>query len=146
MRDFAHRLIVYEAKRQRKPVGTGVAQTFAACEKVRPHLAAFMGNAGVHALVSRALALAGEDVQWLREIRVNGDGSLQVPAQVPAQLDPEEMTEGRVVLLAQELGLLVAFIGGILTVRLVRDVWPGVPLNDLNLSEGVKSEKNKQHT
>jgi len=37
-----------------------------------------------------------------------------------------------VTLLAQLLGLLVTFIGEALTVRLVREVWPKVPLDDLD--------------
>jgi hypothetical protein len=41
------------------------------------------------------------------------------------------------------LGLLVAFIGETLTLRLVREVWPKAPLNELDLSEGNKNEKNK---
>jgi hypothetical protein len=48
------------------------------------------------------------------------------------------LSEGRVVLLAQLLGLLVAFIGESLTLRLVLEVWPKVPLEDLELSNGDK--------
>jgi hypothetical protein len=61
--------------------------------------------------------------------------------QLPAQLGLEEFFEGRVVLLAQLLGLLVAFIGENLTLRLVREVWPKVPLKDIELTKGGKSEK-----
>jgi hypothetical protein len=51
--------------------------------------------------------------------------------------------EGGVVLLAQLLGLLVAFIGENLTLRLVREVWPKVPLDDLDFGKGEKNEKTK---
>jgi len=44
--------------------------------------------------------------------------------------------EGRVVLLAQLLGLLVAFIGEDLTLRLVREVWPKLSINDVNFGKG----------
>ena len=60
-----------------------------------------------------------------------------------AQLDPDEFSEGGVVLLAQLLGLLVAFIGENLTLRLVREVWPKVPLDDLDFGNGDKNEKTK---
>jgi hypothetical protein len=42
-------------------------------------------------------------------------------------------------MLAQLLGLLVAFVGESLTVRLVREVWPKVRLDDLDFgNEGKK--------
>jgi hypothetical protein len=48
-----------------------------------------------------------------------------------------------VVLLAQLLGLLVAFIGENLTLRLMREVWPKVPLNELDFASEGKYEKTK---
>ena len=68
------------------------------------------------------------------------DGAL---AGIEEQLNPDKFFEGRVVLLAQLLGLLVAFIGANLTLRLVREIWPKVPLNDLNFGNGDKNEKTK---
>jgi hypothetical protein len=56
-----------------------------------------------------------------------------------AQVDPDKIFEGRVVLLAQLLGLLVAFIGEDLTLRLVREVWPKLPLNNLDFGKGDKN-------
>ena len=70
-------------------------------------------------------------------------GDIKLPEARPAELDPAEFLEGRVVLLAQLLGLLVAFIGANLTVRLVREVWPRVTLNDLDFNKGGKNEKAK---
>jgi len=96
-----------------------------------------MGKAGFRALLSRALALANAEVPSLRAVRVNADGSLEGFEELYAQLPPEEFFEGRVVLLAQLLGLLVAFIGENLTLRLVREVWPKLPRpNDLDVSKG----------
>ena len=48
-------------------------------------------------------------------MHVKADGSLEGVEEHHAQLDPDELFEGRVVLLAQLLGLLVAFIGENLT-------------------------------
>jgi hypothetical protein len=48
-----------------------------------------------------------------------------------------------VVLLAQLLGLLNAFIGEVLTLRLLRDVWPKIPLDNLEFGNGDKNEKQK---
>ena len=41
------------------------------------------------------------------------------------------------------LGLLVAFIGPNLTLRLVREIWPQIPLGDLDVDNGGKNEKTK---
>ena len=91
-----------------------------------------MGNVGFRALLSRALALANADVPWLRAVHVKADGSLEGLDELGAQVDPDEIFQGCVVLLAQLLGLLVAFIGEDLTLRLVRDVWPKLSLNNLD--------------
>ena len=112
-------------------------------EKLRPHLATLMGNGGFRALLSRALALASTEVPGLRAVRVRTDGSLDGWETLRAQPDPDELFEGGVVLLAQLLGLLEAFIGEDLTVRLVSEVWPKVSLNDLNFGNGVQHEKSK---
>ena len=109
---------------------------FHVAEKLRRHLATFMGHTGFHTLLARALALATTEVPWLRAVRVNADDSLAGLEDLHAQLSPDEFLEGRVVLLAHLLGLLVAFIGEVLTVRLVREVWPKVPLNDLDFGNG----------
>jgi hypothetical protein len=53
-------------------------------------------------------------------------------------VNPAEIFDGRVVLLAQLLGLLVAFIGERLTLSLVREIWPRIPLNDLDFGNGDK--------
>jgi len=42
------------------------------------------------------------------------------------------------------LALLVAFIGANLTVRLVREVWPKVPLNNLDFGEESKMCESRQ--
>ena len=142
MRDFAERLIAYETRGNK----SSETKTPAAClvgEKLRPHLATLMGNVGFRALLSRALALANAEVPWLRAVHVKADGSLEGLDELEAQVDPDEIFEGCVVLLAQLLGLLVAFIGENLTLRLVREVWPKLSLNDVDLGTGDKNEKAK---
>ena len=142
MRDLAERLIAYETRRNK----SSETKTPTAClvgENLRPHLATLMGNVGFRALLSRALALANAEVPWLSAVQVNADGSFQGLDELGAQVDPDEIFEGCVVLLAQLLGLLVAFIGENLTLRLVREVWPKLSLTDLDLGTGDKSEKAK---
>ena len=142
MRDFAERLIAYET-RGNKSSDPKTPAAFHVCEKLRPHLALLMGNAGFRALLSRALALANAEVPWLRAVHVKADGSLEGLGELEAQLEPEEIAEGKVVLVAQLIGLLVAFIGESLTLGLVREVWPKVRLNDLDFGKGDENEKTK---
>jgi hypothetical protein len=138
MRHFAKRLIVFET-RQNLSVATKPRPAFPVPEKLRPHLVALMGNGGFEALLARALALAKTEVPWLRPVHVNAGGVMEGLEEIPAQVGADEFLEGRIVLLAQLLGLLVAFIGENLTLRLVHEVWPKVPLDDLNLeSRGKK--------
>jgi hypothetical protein len=58
--------------------------------------------------------------------------------ELQAQLAPAQFAEGRTVLLAQLLGLLVAFIGEGLTVRLVHEAWPDLSHSELNFGKGGK--------
>lgn len=142
IRDFAERLIAYEALENK----SSETKTSAAClvgEKLRPHLATLMGNLGFRALLSRALALANAEVPWLRAVHVSADGSLEGLDELAAQVDPDEIFDGCVVLIAQLLGLMVAFIGENLTLWLVREVWPKLSLNDLDLGTGDKNEQPK---
>ena len=134
MRDFAERLIAYETKGH-KSSETKPPVAMPVVEKLRPQLANLMGKAGFRALLSRSLALANTDVPWLRAVHVKSDGSFEGLDELEAQVGPDDFFEGRVVLLAQLLGLLVAFIGEKLTLHLVREVWPKLSLNDLDFSE-----------
>jgi hypothetical protein len=131
MRDLAERLIARET-RDNKSSATKTPAAFPVCEKLRPHLATLMGNTGFCALLSRALARAEAEVPSLRAMQVKADGSLAGLDEVEAQLDPQELAEGRVVLVEQLLELLVAFIGENLMLRIVCDVWPKLALDDLS--------------
>jgi hypothetical protein len=144
MRDFAERLIAYET-RGNKASGTKIPAALHVSEKLRPHLATYMGNAGFRSLLSRSLALANAEVPWLRAVHVKADGSLEGLEALEAQVAPEEIFEGGVVLLAHLLGLLVAFIGEDLTLRLAREIWPKPTLDDLDFGKGDKNEKTIRH-
>jgi hypothetical protein len=52
------------------------------------------------------------------------------------QADPQERVKGSVVLVAQLLDLLVAFIGETLMLRIVCDAWPKLSINDLDFGKG----------
>ena len=134
MRDFAERLIAYET-RGNKTSATTIPAACLVSDKLRPHLATLMGNLGFRALLSRALALANADIPWLRAVHVNADASFEGLHELGAQVDPDEIFEGCVILLAQLLGLLVAFIGEDLTLQLVGEAWPKLSLDDLHVGK-----------
>jgi len=140
MRLLAERIIAYDAKgfkssRKKQPTA------FAVIRKLHPHLATLMGNGGYRALLLRALALASVEVAWPRAVRVAADGTLEGLDEPESPAGLEEILEGRVVLVAQLLGLLIVFIGESLMLRLVREIWPRLPLGNLNTSKDIENEK-----
>ncbi len=116
---------------------------FTVLELLRPQLVTLMGNGGFRALLARALALAKAEVPWLRAAHVSVDGNLAALIEPGTQIDPEQLAEGKVVLVAQLLGLLIAFIGPNLTIGLVREVWPEIRPDDSGFGNGGRHEKSK---
>src|SRR5688500_11932626 len=93
MREFAERLIAYEARGKKKSDRENSA-SFVVCEKLRPHLATVIGTAGFRTLLSRALTLGAEHVPWLSAVQVKADGALEGWEELRPQLAPEEIAEG----------------------------------------------------
>lgn len=127
MRELSRCLIACEvttkAEAADASAGNKFAGAFRVCERLRPHLATYMGSVGFRSLLSRALVLAGAEVAWLRLLQVKVDGSLEGLDKLAVQVSPEEMAEGGVVLVTQVLDLLTAFIGQDLTLQMVRELW-----------------------
>jgi hypothetical protein len=135
MRSVAKHLMDYDAPRS-EPSEAKTLAAFPVTEKLRSHLAGLMGPAGFRALLSRALVLASVEVPWLRAMHVKADGTLEAQEPVQAPVGSAEFLEGSVVLLAHLLGLLVAFIGPNLTSRIAGEIWPQIPLNGFDFSNG----------
>jgi hypothetical protein len=142
MRNFARCLIAYETL-ENTPSETPTPVAFHICKQLHAHMATFTGSAGFRALLARALVLTTTEVPWLSAVHVKADGDLEGLEELHTQLDPGELTEGGVVLLAQLLGLLVAFIGERLTLRLVSELWPKFSLDDMGLESRGKNEKTR---
>lgn len=138
MRSIAKRLVKYETQGT-DPSETTDTATFQVIDRLRPQLATLMGHGGFRALLARALVLAGAEVSWLREVQVKADGTLEGLATLHARLEPAEFREGRVVLLAQLLGLLVAFVGLVLTSHLMGEIWPQLAADSVALGDGGKN-------
>ena len=129
MRDFAQGLVAREA-RGNKSSGTKAPLVFGAVvDKLRGPLIILAGSQVFRALLSRALALAIDEIRWLRAVHVQTDGSLECPADM-RQLGQKEIAHAEAILITQLLGLLLTFIGEALTLRLLQDVWPGAPVHD----------------
>lgn len=135
LRRFAQRLIAYEAG-GKKPSETEVAAAgcpaafSAVYEQLRESLAMLMGDAGLHALLSRALIHGKKEVPWLGKLQITADGFLECPKET-AQLREKEIREGEVVFLSQILELLAVFIGTAVTLHLVQAVWPGASIKEM---------------
>src|SRR5688572_11085593 len=97
MRDFAQWLIAHE--RNKSSGAKSPALFGGVVEKLRRPLSELTGVSGFRSLLSRALALAGGEVRWLRAVHIKADGSLEYATDM-ARLDPKEFTQGEVVLLA----------------------------------------------
>jgi len=142
MRRFAKQLIVSDALAN-SASEAGRATAFPITDILRRHLAALMGKGGVRALLARSLALSTAEIPWLRAVQVNAEGDLEGLEAAGSSIDPTDFLEGRVVLLAQLLGLLVAFIGPSLTSRIVGEFWPQIPFQDRDFGREQKNEKAK---
>lgn len=79
--------------------------------------------------------MASEELPWLCKVEISANGSLEnfakLAAKLAAKLDYAELIDGSEVL----IGLLEAFIGEALTLRLLHDLWPDLPSHD-NFSQG----------
>ena len=140
-RRFAGCLVTYEA-RAAKPAMSKNLAAYQVSEKLRPHIGTLMGKAGFCALLQRSLVLASQEVPWLHDVAVNADGTLDGWDR-PARKNEDTTEQGGTVLVAQLLGLLVAFIGENLTLRLIVQIWPQLPKDELNFDKGDQNEKNK---
>jgi hypothetical protein len=116
---------------------------FRATDRLRRHLTALMGRGGIQALLTRALVLATAEVPWLSTVRVIADGDLDGLTVSPATSDPADFFEGEVALLAQLLGLLVAFIGPALTSRVIYQLWPQLSFDGADFSDIADNEEAK---
>lgn len=83
--------------------------------------------------MSRALAMAKLEVPSLEAARVMPEGSLGGSAGVARDAD------AGVIVIARLLGLLVTFIGELLTLGLVNDAWPDAPGAGIDAGSGEGS-------
>jgi hypothetical protein len=126
VRALAGRLIAIEAARD-DPLAAPAGVAVRVCEKLRLPLTKLIGIAGFRSLLSRALEMAKAEVPPLGAVQVRADGSMAGFA--PALQDQAGglAADGDAVV-TRLLGLLMTFIGEPLTLQLMREAWPDVPV------------------
>ncbi|MGD0940605.1 MAG: hypothetical protein ABR905_12950 [Terracidiphilus sp.] len=91
-------------------------------EKLRRQLGSPIGVDGFRALASRALALAKAESNGLSAVQIAANGSLRGLGETGLQTDADKDGEAGVILIAQLLGLFLAFLGEATTLRLIEDL------------------------
>jgi len=129
-RDLARSLVASEADASATPLHTEPA-TVRVYERLRRHLGSAVGVDGFRALASRALALAKSESPQLSAVQITASGALRGLGEVESQTDADEDGEAGIILIAQLLGLFLAFLGEATTLRLIED---------LRLQVGVSAE------
>jgi hypothetical protein len=100
------------------------------CQKLSRRLSRLVSPAGSHAIVSRALHLARVEFPFLEGVRAAGAAEACFEG-LDARLHDIEAgaaCKGLLAVMGLLLDLLVGFIGEDLTLRLVREAWPDLPL------------------
>lgn len=124
MRDLARRLLAASQTAS----GPHGHEAVVMSERLGISLAKFAGADGYASLLRRALVLASADVPSLQSVKIGADGRLEGFEQLAADTDTDALGgEAAVAITTHLLGLLVAFIGETLTLRLLRESWPNTP-------------------
>jgi hypothetical protein len=131
VKNLASQLMALEAAAAKR-AGMHSSSAIRVCERLRGPLSRLAGIAGFRSLLSRALALAKDEVRWLKAVHIAVDGSLEGFDEAQTKQSQEQIAVGEIVLVTQLLGLLVTFIGKALTLRLVEEAWPHATFDELN--------------
>ncbi|MDQ6672620.1 MAG: hypothetical protein M3069_18085 [Chloroflexota bacterium] len=99
-------------------------------EKLSDRLSRLVSAAGSRALVSRSLYLARAEFPFLEGVRAGttAERCFEGLTERIQDVETSEAGKGLLAVLVALLHLLIGFIGEDLTVRLVREVWPDIPL------------------
>jgi hypothetical protein len=100
------------------------------CQKLSRRLSRLVSPAGSQAILARALHLARAEFAFLDGVRAGTapEACLRGLDAHVLDVNASEVRKGLLAVLGLVLDLLVAFIGEDLTLRLVREVWPDLPL------------------
>lgn len=102
------------------------------CQKLSRRLSRLVSPAGSQAILSRALHLARINFPFLEGVLAGRppEACLEGLDERLQDVGSSEASAGLHAVLGAMLDLLVGFIGEDLTVRLVREVWPNLPVQE----------------
>lgn len=134
MRGLARRLLALEAASAAvttvgEPCRCAQHEAVRVCDKLRKSVTRLAGDDGFASLLRRALVLARAEVPALDRITVNPNCAME-GIEALAASENDGGVAAASALTAHLLELLVTFIGEPLTLRLVREAWPDVALNE----------------
>ncbi len=129
--DVAEWLIAFEAGSSDVLMEDRLA-TCRVCEKLRRPLHHLTGAAGFSSLLTRALTLAQREDSALAGVRVTPAGTLDGMS--------GEAASACTTLIAHLIELLTTFIGESLTLRLLHDIWPDLPVSEPDSGERTRHE------
>ena len=128
-RNMAAWLLRYEAEDSEAP-GEVLGAAERTVQKLSGRLAKLVTAAGCKPLVARAIHLAQPEAPFLRGVTAGlfPGPCLEGLDESSQGIAPEMLESGMIAVIAQLLGLLALFIGEVVTMRLVRDVWSDAAL------------------
>lgn len=127
--DMASWLFAREIDDQADPAELSTAAE-RVCQKLCQVLSRLVSPAGSQAIVARALHLGRADFEFLDGVGAGRgpEACLVGLSDHMRDVEAAEARAGLLTLLGLLLDLLVGFMGGDLTLRLVREVWPDAPV------------------
>jgi hypothetical protein len=120
-RDLARSLVVSEAGANTIALHAEPA-SIRVYERLRRQLCALVGVDGFQVLASRALALARTQSPRLNAVQVAANGDLRGLGEVKSPANADADGEAGIILIAELLGLFLAFLGEATTLRLIGDL------------------------
>jgi hypothetical protein len=129
--DLATWLLAKEIDVQAQTAGRSAAAE-RVCQKLTRRLSRLVSPAGSQAILSRALHLVRAEFPFLQRVRARGasEAGLEGLDELIHDVDEVEAARALLAVLSRLLDLLVEFLGEDFVVRLVREVWPDLPLRE----------------
>ncbi len=132
---LARRLVMDEARGLDRPEAMAEAGE-RAWERLRRRLITLIGPEGCDALFARALALSRSDYPMLAGVHYEAASGYGLTGlqEIAREYAPTDVLDALVTVTAHFLAVLVRLIGADLVVRLIREAWPELPPEEVDLS------------
>jgi len=124
--DFAGRILLHG--RSHGSVDEVTVAMEQGCQALQGRLAPLVGSAAFDALMGRAVNLAARNFAFLGDTPIGANCSADGLRQAVEGRERREVTDAVTGILANFIWLLVIFIGENLGLRMVHEIWPGVPV------------------